>query len=131
MNHTPGPWTWRFMQGGGFSLCTPDRGMLIVMDFARRGMNGAQPRFSVWPGDRDRNNVGRMTKADELGELHDHPDARLISFAPEVFEALKKHVCVKAISGDGMNKVDYYPVEESDCELCKVVALVENKAKAL
>lgn len=114
------------MQGGGFSLCTPDRGMLIVMDFARRGMNGAQPRFAEWKGDRLRDNCGRMTKADELGELHDHPDARLIAFAPEIFEALKKHVCVKAGQGDGMNKVDYYPVEEDDCELCKVVRAVER-----
>lgn len=96
MNHTPGPWTWRYSEGIGFSLCTPDRGMLIVMDFARRGMNSAQPRFSVWPGVRERRNVGKMTKASELGELHDHPDARLIAAAPSLLAALKGLLDVSA-----------------------------------
>lgn len=128
-NHTPGPWTWNY-SAGDFSLRTTDRGMLLVMGFARMGMNNAQPTFFKWEGDNRERKGGFRVKAQEMGEMHDHPDARLIAFAPTILEALKKHVCVKAMQGDGMNKVDYYPVDEDDCELCKVVALVENKAKA-
>jgi hypothetical protein len=127
MNHTPGPWVWYCTGDGRFSLFTPDRGRLVVMDFVRQGMNSAQPRFAVWQGEDRERLGGLMKKAEDLGELHDHPDARLIAFAPTVLDALKKHVCVKAVAGDGMNKVDYYPVEEDDCELCKVIALVEKK----
>lgn len=36
-------------------------------------------------------------------------------------KALEKHVCVKAMQGDGMNAVDYYPVDEDECELCAVL----------
>lgn len=127
-NHTPGPWQWAY-SSGAFYLRTVGRGLLTVMDFARMGMNQAQPRFSKWEGpDRERQG-GIMQKAEELGELHDHPDARLIAYAPQLLQALKAHVCVKAIQGDGMNKVDYYPVDADDCELCRLVAIVENKTK--
>lgn len=127
-NHTPGPWTWNY-SSGSFTLCTRDRGMLMVMGFARMGMNGAQPTFFKWEGENRERKGGIRAKAENMGELHDHPDARLIAFAPDLLEALRKHVCVKAVQGDGMSKVDYYPVEESDCELCKVIAVVENKEK--
>lgn len=129
MNHTPGPWQWT-CSGGVFYLRTVGRGLLTVMDFVRMGMRNAQPRFSKWEGEDRGRQGGVMEKAENLGELHDHPDARLIAYAPDLLEALKKHVCVKAIQGDGMNKADYFPVEEDDCELCAVVRNVEQKAKA-
>lgn len=128
MNHTPGPWQWT-CSGGVFYLRTVGRGLLTVMDFARMGMRGAQPRFSKWEeGDRERQG-GIMYKAEELGELHDHPDARLIAYAPDLLEALKKHVCVKAIHGAGVYEVVYHSVEKESCELCAVVRKVEQKAK--
>lgn len=45
----------------------------------------------------------------------------------DALKALREHVCVKAIQGDGMNKVDYYPLEEGDCKLCYVFARLKNK----
>lgn len=125
-NHTPGPWQWSY-SGGAFYLRTVGRGLLTVMDFVRMGMNYAQPRFSKWEGaDRERQG-GIMQKAEALGELHDHPDARLIAFAPQLLQALKAHVCVRAGCGDGMSKVDYTPVDPDDCELCQLIRVVEEK----
>jgi hypothetical protein len=45
----------------------------------------------------------------------------------DALTALREHVCVKAIQGDGMNRVDYYPVEEGDCKLCQVFERLKNK----
>jgi hypothetical protein len=128
MNHTPGPWQWSY-SGGHFYLRTVGNGLLTVMDFRRMGMNSAQPSFAKWEGEDRGRQGGIMHKAEDLGELHDHPDARLIAFAPQLLQALKAHVCVKAVAGDGMNKVDYLPVEEDDCGLCRLISVVENKPK--
>lgn len=51
---------------------------------------------------------------------------KLAASAPEMLEALRSHVCVQAIQGEGMNFVDYYPVEKEDCQMCQVIASLEG-----
>lgn len=86
--HTPGPWIWDQRNDGTIWLCTPDRGRLIVMDFVRRGMGGAQPRFAIWQGDERARMGGIMTPAVKL-DVAKHPDAALIAAAPELLAALE------------------------------------------
>lgn len=84
VGHTPGPWVWR-QTPHGIGLYAPHSGQLVVMDFVRRGMNGAQPRFSDRKGDR---RGGLMHKAETL-DLAAHPDARLIAAAPALLAACR------------------------------------------
>lgn len=88
MSHTPGPWRWLRRGQDGVHLGTPDRGLLIVMDFTRKGMTGAQPRFAVWKGEERGRFGGVMRTADEI-DLEAHPDARLVAAAPDLLRALK------------------------------------------
>lgn len=62
---TPGPWQWfGNTKMHEVYLATPDRGRLLVMDFARWGMGGAQPRFQVRIDDVPGSGIMR-----DLGEL--------------------------------------------------------------
>lgn len=89
--HTKAPWQWMIRPGGMPYLATPHSGQLIVMDFARAGMRGAEPRFAVMVDDQPRGRRGgildgfREILERSAGEL-DHPDALLIQAAPEGFE---------------------------------------------
>lgn len=89
--HTAGPWDWFMSDNGQVMLATPDRGRLYVMQTVRCGMQGATVRFAYWgEGERGRRG-GIMRKAEEFlsnGVLM-HPDALLISAAPDLLEALK------------------------------------------
>lgn len=89
--HTPGPWDWFANHRGDVMLATPDRGRLIVMDFARNGMNGATPRFAKWSGPERGRLGGIMHKAADLidGGVLLHPDALLIAAAPDLLRELE------------------------------------------
>lgn len=93
---TPGPWQWEIAGSGHVRLATPDRGRLIVMDFARKGMQNAEPRFAVMSDDQPRGRRGGILRsvseliADNVegGGWLDHPDAALIAASPKLYEAL-------------------------------------------
>ena len=110
-SYTRGPWIWRinratkhvYLQAHG----------LTVMDFVRYGMSSAAPRFL--------DSEHLMVRADELavnipGYDHhgdwdqdiNHPDARLISQAPALLEALKNIIAMadRAIEGEGIEDPD-------------------------
>lgn len=96
----PGPWRWRGnTEARHLRLQSPAHGGMTVMDFARYGMNGAQPRFAI---------DGIMHKAEELVEYEvaawskdiyrkdisgiTHPDAEFIAHAREDVPALVAEV---------------------------------------
>ncbi|WP_130617958.1 hypothetical protein [Dyella amyloliquefaciens] len=84
--HTAGPWEWR-TNAGRVYLRTVNRGGLYIMDFVRKGMQGAQPRFAVWKGEEREKLGGVMHGADEI-DIRLHPDARLIAAAPDLLASL-------------------------------------------
>lgn len=97
--HTPGPWEW-----GGYPddirLQTVKHGKQFVMTFARKGMQGGQPRFQIAGymhnaaedlitfqvgdssvrGEREAKKNSSVYRPDVSGI--DHPDAQLIKIAP-------------------------------------------------
>lgn len=81
------PWIWRNTQS--VKLVSPPNGQCTVIDFVRKGMQSAQPRFS------DRPNQplgGVMHTADEIGDLNTNPDAAFIAFSRAAGPALAREV---------------------------------------
>lgn len=68
-------WDW-FDMGNGPILATRRHGRLIVMDFVRKGMQSAQPRFAT----RERYTGGIMYDADNI-DIDAHPDCQFIAHA--------------------------------------------------
>ncbi|HXE63200.1 MAG TPA: hypothetical protein VN519_06640 [Bryobacteraceae bacterium] len=57
---TPGPWQWRYYGGKEDpQLTAPHSGLLCIMDFVRRGMHGAEPRFA----ERTKNDRGGIMRS--------------------------------------------------------------------
>jgi hypothetical protein len=102
MSHTPGPWLWTNAHDGRIYLYTPRNGHCIVMDFVRKGTQGAQPRFS----DRGDNPLGGvMHKATEI-DIYSNPDARLIAAAPDLLAACKSTLAYIDEVGCGTYSLD-------------------------
>jgi len=121
MKHTAGPWIWRW-RGGHLTLETPDRGCLIVMDFVRKGMAGAVPRFALWDGEDRQPLGGIMNRADTLGmDVTEHPDGRLIALAPKMLEALKDTAAHLKNESDSL--LGHHP-GECCCHRCNLIRLI-------
>lgn len=108
--HTEGPWRWTGNGKSDLRLSTVGKGQRLVMDFVRKGMRGAQPRFQP--------KIGQMINAWNLLEFQvgdptvrgmeeakvnntvyryditgiDAPDSRLIQSSPELYDLLEEAV---------------------------------------
>jgi len=130
--HTPGPWGW-YGDTSRLYLATRHRGRQYVMDFARLGMNKAQPRFQInglmEPAiDLVRFEVGNGTakgraegKADpsvyryDITDI-DHPDARLMVASPDLFEALETMISTAEALGPAF---DPHSLQQARAALAK------------
>lgn len=97
MSHTKGPWVWTNRMGGEWMLMADHGCRPVVMDFVRRGMNRAQPRFGI----RSDNMGGIMKPVEKLPDFPNHPDALLIQAAPDLYEAALD--ALKWLDGDRDN----------------------------
>lgn len=90
---TPGRWYWNVNPRAKLISLQSEGGMRqFVIDFARWGMNSAQPRFQVDGLMRDAQDClqiveGREHHADWYQTIN-HPDANLIARAPELLSSL-------------------------------------------
>lgn len=116
--HTAGPWGWRQM-GQHLALVARHSGTLIVMDFVRKGMSSAQPRFAR----RTDNMGGLLVKADEWGDLNDHPDAQLMAAAPTLLDFVQE----VATQYDHDQDAHKYGTRCRVCEAEKLIAAVEGR----
>lgn len=89
--HTPGPWRWfGNLKTKEIYLATVAQGRIFVMDFARWGMQGAQPRFRrEFMRGVDQVAVREVAYRGDIARI-DHPDARLIETAPELLAAAEE-----------------------------------------
>lgn len=143
MTHTPGPWGW-FGNENNVYLATVGNGRRFVMNFARRGLQGAQPCFMVngimEPGiDLARFVVDRTGAIRGLDEARqapavyrydiadiDHPDARLIKAAPMLFQALIDLVKANEDWNAAVSKVVTTPPNWSDAYLDQARAAIRE-----
>lgn len=91
---TPGPWFWRLSSSGRIDLSAPHGGGTTVMDFARKGLQGAQPRFAIcFDGQPRGKRGGIMQTAVEIMEdnngLLRNDDAEAIAALPDLATELR------------------------------------------
>ena len=84
---TPGEWIWQSFDGGKtMFLGTVAMGRLIVMDFVRKGTQGACPRFS----DRNGERRGGIMHPHDMTMIEHHPDARAIAAVPKMLAEIRR-----------------------------------------
>ncbi len=83
--HTKGPWEWCTFDGKALFIGTSDRGRLVVMDFKRKGMHGATPRFAIRS-----DNMGGIMHEATVDNIATFPDAMLMIAAPKMRELLDR-----------------------------------------
>jgi hypothetical protein len=110
LTHTPGPWRWEYNAKHRSVHLVGGKPMydLTVMDFERWGMHGAVPRF-IEPSESSNGLMLMHRLCDrqdwiapfENREHHahwcaavTHPDARLMSAAPDLLAALKEVIAL-------------------------------------
>lgn len=95
--HTPGPWEWHVDPKYKMArLMSMTRMRPIVMSFERWGMNRAAPEFR----DAEKDLLYRVehwlpTERRGMYFDIDHPDARLMQAAPDIYEALAELLLLK------------------------------------
>lgn len=112
---TEAPWQWFSEKDGRVYLATPDRGRLYVVDFGRKGMRGATPRFSHWTGLSEGESRGRRGGIMEDGVfLSDgtlHPDAQLIEMAPDLLGIVRTFDAYMGHAGQEAEKDSLNPIK--------------------
>ena len=106
MSHTKGPWYWRISRKSrSVELMSATSGRPYVMAFRRYGMTGAQPQFNTGmimiPAHDLAVDIPGQEHNNEWNQTISHPDAHLISAAPDMLEALEDHPDPRAFDGDG------------------------------
>lgn len=94
---TPGTWRWSINpHAKQVRLESEDGPRSIVIDFARWGMNGAQPRFQVDGLMQDAQDCAVIVEGREHHakwyQTLEHPDANLIARAPQLLKTLADEV---------------------------------------
>ena len=114
---TEGEWGW-FDMGRGPILASRRRGRLIIMDFVRKGMNSAQPRFAKRTSS-DR--CGILYKAEDI-DLELHPDSDFIAHARQdlpdcIAEIERLQGLVKSAHREGFASIEGFATYDADDEL--------------
>ena len=103
---TPGEWLWQSFDGGKtLFLGTRAMGRLIVMDFVRKGMSFACPRFS----DRNGESRGGIMHPHDMTTIDHNPDARAIAAVPKLIAEVKALRARVAEKDEALRTLAYEP----------------------
>ncbi len=104
---TPGEWLWIERHSGLLEIAAPHGGGTTVMDFQRKGMRGAEPRFGVCHDGQPRGKRGGILvgaselMANDPNKMLRHPDAELIIAAVNLVKEHGPALLAVVESNDG------------------------------